>query len=172
MQQQQHFNRLVVTSTHRIAATNTAVGYQSLYSNTTASYNTAVGKTALYSNTTGNLNVAVGREAMYGNTTGVHNTSVGHDNMYGNSTGSYNTSLGSWALQANTTASYQAFSNTTAPITVGYTAAAHCIVGRIRLLVVLSYKYNCTENTAIEHYYNTTGYQLRGTIQHHHWYWV
>ena len=51
-------------------AYNTAVGYQSLYSNTTANNNTAVGYQALYNNTTAGRNTAVGFSAGSGQTTG------------------------------------------------------------------------------------------------------
>src|SRR5436305_13614380 len=43
-----------------IGSSNTIIGAESMYSNTTGSDNTAVGYNALFSNTTGNQNTAVG----------------------------------------------------------------------------------------------------------------
>jgi hypothetical protein len=74
-------------------ANNTAVGYQSLYSNTTATNNTAVGYQAGYSNTTGAI-TAVGYFAAKGNTTGVGNSAFGIHSLEKNTTGNYNTALG------------------------------------------------------------------------------
>jgi hypothetical protein len=56
---------------------NTAVGYNSLSSNTSGTYNTAVGGTALSSNTTGNRNTAVGDNALSSNTSGYFNSAFG-----------------------------------------------------------------------------------------------
>jgi trimeric autotransporter adhesin len=72
---------------------NTAIGYESLLSNT-GSYNTAVGYVALYSNTTGVLNIANGSSALYSNTTGSFNTANGGSALYSNTTGSFNTAVG------------------------------------------------------------------------------
>ena len=58
-------------------ASNTASGYQALYSNTTGYNNTASGLQALYSNTTGAANTASGPYALYANTTGYNNTASG-----------------------------------------------------------------------------------------------
>lgn len=95
----------------------TAVGYQALYSNTTGSGNVAVGYSALYSNTTGIYNVAVGYEALYSNTVvsgniaigntalrntvAAGNTAIGTAALQTNVGGDYNTALGDNALQAN-----------------------------------------------------------------------
>jgi hypothetical protein len=55
---------------------NTALGYQTLYSNTN-SFNTAVGFNALYSNTNGYYNNALGYQALSSNTNGVNNNAFG-----------------------------------------------------------------------------------------------
>jgi hypothetical protein len=77
---------------------NTANGYQALYSNTTGSNNTANGYQALYSNTTGGNNAANGLWALFSNTTGSNNTANGMYAGYNNSvslqTMSYSTFLG------------------------------------------------------------------------------
>ena len=81
---------------------NTALGAQSLYSNTTASYNTAVGYQAAYANTTGVGLVAVGRGALYGNTTGYGNVAVGDSPLNSNTTGAYNVAIGSYVSGGTT----------------------------------------------------------------------
>ena len=77
---------------------NTAVGYNSLYGNTTGNSNTAVGYSALRLNTTGFYNTALGFYTLFQNTTGSYNTAVGYKALYGNTTGYYNTFFGikSW----------------------------------------------------------------------------
>jgi hypothetical protein len=99
-------------------ATNTAVGFEAGYSNTsgdlitaigyqalkasTGSYNTAVGYRSLTANTTGNYNTALGQSTLLGNTTGSFNTALGHSTLVGNTTGSNNTAIGRLALYSNT----------------------------------------------------------------------
>src|SRR5262249_27468215 len=94
---------------------NTAMGFNSLYSNTigientatgslalklsTGPYNTATGSQALANNTTGALNTAIGRAAMVRSYTGDQNTAVGSAALADNGAGSFNTGLGSSALQ-------------------------------------------------------------------------
>jgi hypothetical protein len=99
---------------------NTANGYQALYSNTTGENNTANGYQALYSNPTGNNNTANGYLALYFNTTGENNTANGVQALYFNTTGENNTANGHSALYSNTTGSnntatgfYALLSNTT-----------------------------------------------------------
>ncbi|MCD9018045.1 tail fiber domain-containing protein [Parachryseolinea silvisoli] len=102
---------------------NTALGYQSLYSNTSGGKNTAIGTEALYFTTTGTENTAVGYRAGYKHTTGAFNTAVGSNCMvnltdgggnsaFGNGTLYYatsafhNTALGANAMSQNTTGSH------------------------------------------------------------------
>ena len=77
-------------------ATNTAFGYEALFSNTTASYNTAVGYQAGYTNTTGTENTFIGYRAGYtSNYNGeARNTAVGRSAGYGLTTGRYNNFFG------------------------------------------------------------------------------
>ena len=86
-------------------ATNTAIGSQSLASNTTGIENTANGYIALYSNTTGNYNTANGTQALYSNTTGTENSAIGRAALYFNITGQKNTANGIQALYLNTSGS-------------------------------------------------------------------
>ena len=84
---------------------NTAVGYYSLFSNTTGRNNTALGSEALRYNTTGSYNTAQGDGSLLSNTTGSYNTAIGLSALYTNTTGDYNTANGANALAYNTTGS-------------------------------------------------------------------
>ncbi len=82
----------------------TAVGFQTLRSNTTGAYNTASGYQALFSNTRGSYNTATGYQALFYN--------KGNQNIL-NPFGSYNTATGYQALFSgsgyeNTATGYQA----------------------------------------------------------------
>ena len=103
---------------------NTALGWFSLFNNTTASFNTgvgagtlmgnnadqntAVGAGALLTNTEGSNNVAVGSQALFSNTLGHDNTAVGSEALFHNigdqvqELGSSNSALGHQALFGNT----------------------------------------------------------------------
>src|SRR3989339_1064193 len=89
------------TSTNAADA-NTAVGYHSLYSNTTGYRNTANGYNSLYSNTTGYYNTANGGKSLYSNTTGSSNTAIGDCALCTNTTGSNNTAIGDGAGYSGT----------------------------------------------------------------------
>jgi Chaperone of endosialidase len=82
---------------------NTAVGYVSLFRNTTGFENTAIGATALQNNTIGRDNTANGYEALLSNTTGFENTTIGALTLVHNTTGRDNTANGYEALANNTT---------------------------------------------------------------------
>ncbi|HEY2711747.1 MAG TPA: tail fiber domain-containing protein [Chthoniobacterales bacterium] len=86
-----------------VGLSNTAMGSQALFSDTTGSFNTAVGDIALTSNTIGAFNTAVGDSALELNTTGLNNTAVGSFALDHNTTGGQNTALGDEALDLNTT---------------------------------------------------------------------
>ena len=103
-------------------ATNTAMGYNPLFSNTTGSYNIAMGQNPLKLNTTGTYNTAIGALSLFNNTVGSNNiaigtalqnntignwnVSVGNGSVANNSTGEMNTGIGASALENNTTGSY------------------------------------------------------------------
>ncbi len=82
-------------------AGNTALGWHSLFSDTTGSFNTSVGAGALVLNNA-DSNTAVGAAALLLNTTGTQNTAVGTDTLVFNN-GSSNTATGYFALMNNTT---------------------------------------------------------------------
>jgi hypothetical protein len=87
-------------STNDAGRYNTAVGYQSLRSNSYSDYNTAVGSEALYSND-GSYNTGSGYKALYENTSGQYNTASGSLSLYSNLTGDLNTANGYQSLYAN-----------------------------------------------------------------------
>jgi trimeric autotransporter adhesin len=95
---------------------NTSIGTNSLYSNTTGSFNTAVGHSALYSDTTGEGNIAVGPGALYSITNGGNNIAVGFDAFPLCKIGCWNTIVGNAALLLNTTG----FQNTVLGFNAGF----------------------------------------------------
>ncbi len=84
---------------------NTAIGSESLQVNTTGYGNSALGSLALSLNTFGYSNSAVGNEALSANTTGYQNTALGHGGLYLNTTGYQNVAIGGGSLASNTTGS-------------------------------------------------------------------
>jgi hypothetical protein len=118
----------VPVATLATGGSNTAVGYQALQANTTASQNVAVGQSALAANTTGTSNTAIGFGAGASTVTGGLNTFVGYQSGSANvgsrgvyvgyqagynatNTGAtYNTAVGTFAL--NSTASSVGYFNT------------------------------------------------------------
>lgn len=87
-------------------AGNTAIGSQSLASNTTGDNNTAVGRLTLRSNTTGYGNTAVGIQTLATNLTGYSNTAIGDSVLYSNTTGASNVGVGVGVLVTNSVGSY------------------------------------------------------------------
>jgi len=134
-------------------ATNTAFGYQALYSVTTGGGNTAVGYKALFSDITGAYNTAYGYEALnlnngFGNTatgvyalaknsTGEYNTATGYIALSNNTTGKWNTALGNEALYLNSTGSYNTaigkkalyFNNASGNTAIGHSALLDNLTG-------------------------------------------
>src|SRR5216110_1877420 len=84
-----------------IGAGNTALGWRSLFLNTTGSFNTGVGGGALALNN-GSSNTAVGVAALLLNTSGAQNTAMGTNSLVFNDTGSSNTGTGYFSLMNNT----------------------------------------------------------------------
>ena len=102
-------------------ASNTAVGVNALYANTTGASNTAIGFYALSASTTGSYNIASGGNALHDNTTGGYNTAYGFYALRYNTTGNANTASGFNALSASTTGNYN--------IASGYGAAKNNTTG-------------------------------------------
>jgi hypothetical protein len=85
-----------------VGAGNTALGWRSLFFDSTGGFNTGVGAGALVLNN-GDSNTAVGAAALLLNSTGSNNTAVGTDALVFNETGSSNTATGYFSLMNNTT---------------------------------------------------------------------
>ncbi|MCE9507441.1 MAG: tail fiber domain-containing protein [Alphaproteobacteria bacterium] len=119
--------------TGNTGSNNTAVGWQTQFSNIYGKYNTATGSQALFSNQAGSRNTAIGYQALYANTgndgnsdmdwtdsvSGYANTALGMFALRGNTYGYENTATGTYALNNNTTGNfntangmYALFSNT------------------------------------------------------------
>jgi len=87
--------------------TNTAIGYQTLYSNTSLGLeNTAIGAYSLYNNLDGSFNTAVGTNSLLNNTSGIQNTALGVNSLFSNLVGSFNTAVGTNSLYNNTIGNY------------------------------------------------------------------
>jgi hypothetical protein len=87
-------------------AYNTAMGFRSLYSNSSGGSNTAIGFIALNTNSSGSRNTATGFSSLSSNTTANDNTANGYYSLYRNTTGQNNTASGGNSLKNNTTGSY------------------------------------------------------------------
>ena len=83
-------------------AGNTAIGVQTLYTNTSGWQNTANGYYALRSNTTSYNCTAFGFQTLRDNTTGIENNACGSEALHSNTTGSGNTGNGALALMSST----------------------------------------------------------------------
>ncbi len=81
---------------------NSAFGVQSLYSNVEGYRCVAIGFQAFYSNTIGKRGVAVGYEALRSNTSGYGGVAVGYKALHSNITGKSNTAVGHASLEDNT----------------------------------------------------------------------
>ena len=79
---------------------NTAIGWYSLFTNSSGNYNTSIGAGALIFNN-GEQNTAVGVAALLSNTTGLGNTATGVAALLSNTTGNDNTATGAGALLSN-----------------------------------------------------------------------
>ena len=73
---------------------NTAVGYQSMVSNTTGATNVSVGTRSLQTNLTGSNNTAIGYQALPNNASGAQNTVIGANAAGTLTTGSNNIVIG------------------------------------------------------------------------------
>jgi len=85
---------------------NTAVGGNTLNSNSSGEGNTAIGYAALEDNTTGFTNVALGQNTLKENTTASQNVAVGYAAMRSNVTNGSLTAVGAYSLSSVTTTTY------------------------------------------------------------------
>jgi hypothetical protein len=84
------------------ANNNTALGFDTLFNDTSGSHNTATGSDALFDNLHGSSNTATGASALFHNTDGNFNTATGASALFHN-TGDGNTADGFQALFQHTT---------------------------------------------------------------------
>jgi len=108
-----------------VGSSQTALGFQALFSNTQGFNNTATGYQALFNNTLGWDNTAIGNRALYNNTGGFDNTAIGISALISNTGGFVNTAIGTHALAENTTGNdntaigdYPLWQNTTGRLNV------------------------------------------------------
>ena len=85
---------------------NTAIGYYTLWGNTTGDYNVGIGSHSLMYNTAGSKNVGLGYKSLYLNTEGIQNMAIGSNSMYYATTSSYNIAIGIEALNRSTIGDY------------------------------------------------------------------
>ena len=120
------------------ASSNTALGFQALFNDTTGDDNTATGFVALSSTTTGSNNTATGSHALASNQTGRSNTATGFYALNENRSGFQNTATGAGALERNqngsqnTACGYGALSSSTTGvdnIAVGFSAGSRLTTG-------------------------------------------
>lgn len=111
---------------------NTFFGYQCGLNNT-AYGNSAMGANSMMSNTTGNENAAFGAASLQQNTTGSYNTALGFGSLQANVAGQYNTAVGLGALSTATSPNYstaageQALQNSSG---IGNTAAGYAALSK------------------------------------------
>lgn len=88
------------------AGTVSAASYNSIFvgmGGGNISSNTVIGTDGLFANTTGNTNSAVGVNTLRNNTTGINNSAVGSGGLFSNTSGGANSGVGVNALRNNTT---------------------------------------------------------------------
>ena len=99
-------NLIEVKDLIKFLGTNTFLGYQSGYSNTTGGYNVGIGYQALYSNLSGRSNIAIGYSALRSSTSSSYNVGIGSSALSSNTTGQYNVGIGYFASYYGTSSSY------------------------------------------------------------------
>ena len=98
------FNMAIGTEAlaHSNGTFNLAIGFRTLFLNSTGSRLTAIGAAAVRNNTIGSDNTGIGSTAMRENTTGEFNTAIGSAALRENTIGDNNTAIGADALSSNT----------------------------------------------------------------------
>ncbi len=124
---------------------NTALGINSLLSNTTGFSNTSIGTDALYSNTSGGNNTVLGYSTLYSNTTGENNIAIGVNSLYTNTTGNDNIAIGYGALYNNTASDNVAIGNAT--LSANTTGSLNVAIGYYVLLNNTTGNYNTAIGT-------------------------
>ena len=137
------------------AIQNTAVGFQSLSTNSTGSYNTAIGYNSLTNNTIGTRNTGLGNQTLQNCSTGVQNTAVGSISSQNLISGIRNTSVGRASLVFNEIGSNNVAvgaeslyrSLTDSNVAVGYAAAAALTTGAFNIYIGQSCGNSATSNS-------------------------
>jgi len=81
---------------------NIAIGYQNLFLNTTGSNNIALGYRSLTNNVGANDNVGIGLYSLFENVSGYSNVAIGNQSLFKNTSGSQNIGIGFYSLNKNT----------------------------------------------------------------------
>jgi len=136
---------------------NTAVGYRSLYYNTTGYQNSAMGMNALLSNTTGIYNSAMGVNTLFSNTTGNYNAAMGMKTLFSNTTGNYNAAMGMYALLYNATGNYN--------VAMGYNALYSNTTGNYNLAMGMNALYNVKPTSKAITAFADYGATVAGTVK-------
>ena len=150
------------TAGNNTGNSNSAFGYQSLYSLTNGNNNTAIGTGALYNNTSGGFNTAVGDQAGFNATSGVYNVMVGGNAHYGVTSGSRNVSVGYEATY---------YGGGTDRVSIGYQAGYNYPGYSLNAIVAIGadthkFWFSGTNNVAIGHralYSSGTSYYQSGS---------
>ncbi|MCX6269577.1 MAG: hypothetical protein NTW16_19860 [Bacteroidetes bacterium] len=143
-------------SVYNSGMNNTALGYQSLYSNSSGSHNTGIGVNALRNNENGNDNTACGNLALSNNKSN-DNTAFGAFTLTANTYGNFNTAFGTTALVHNLTGA----SNTA----VGYGSLWYNEGNSRSTAIGYQAMYNADDRTSGRETFNTAvGYEaLKGS---------
>jgi hypothetical protein len=81
---------------------NIAIGYQTLFLNTTGGNNIALGYRSLTKNVGGVNNIGIGFQSLFANTSGYSNVALGYQSLFKNTVGTDNLAIGSYSLNNNT----------------------------------------------------------------------
>ena len=152
---------------------NTAIGFESLKSNTSSGYNTGLGSRSLSNNSTGVENSGLGFQSLLANTTGNYNTAIGVNSISLNTTGSFNTAIGSAVLYQTTTGSYNTaigraalYTNTTGTYNSALGIGADVLTGNLTNATAIGFNAKvATSNTIQLGNNNITKVNTAGKLQ-------
>jgi hypothetical protein len=120
------FNSVHISLGYGNIANNIAIGFNSLMSSLlSGNLNTAIGYNSLPSNSSGYSNLAIGPYTLYGNTGGFFNVAIGQQSLSSNIDGYYNLGIGPYSLLSNT----HGLGN----FSVGFASLQNCIDGYYNL---------------------------------------
>jgi len=149
------FNTLTVGLGKGNVASNTALGYQALNSNTIGIQNVGIGYDALVNNTSGNDNIGIGYGALTSNNNGSLNIGIGNNALNSNTIGQNNVAIGSYTLQKNTSGNNN-YALGESSLTNNTTGTYNVAVGTGALQINSTGAYNLAVGS-LASYKNTTG---------------